>query len=326
MIRVSSAVICILLSLCFDGGKAICVDKNALYNVNATVHLTLHGSGLKVLNVNFYTLERYVTIDVTQANVTDLCEGIIKNFMNLDSLSLINVNLSRIEPEAFQKVPKLRKLSLAVNKLTEIVKGSFNNLEALEFLYLSANEISTIEENAFGSLINLRKIHLDRNKIVGLNGNLFHGCARLSLINLKFNMIESITKASFQDLRPNHQSSITIQLNKNRIRDVDPSTFGMSNPVILHLEGNYLDATSDLLYGLKEYSKLYLDGNQVRCLADDVIENMRNTTKDLSLLNNPMDCDCMDRIDERLDEVYGTGKLEYSSTFPCLFAQEIKFG
>lgn len=301
----------------FDGAKSLCANKTALYAVNATVHPDVRAKGLRVSD-NFYLLENFAVIHVYQANVTDLCEGMVKNFPKLEILSLINVNLSKVQPEAFQNLKRLRELSLAVNSLTEIVKGVFAPLPTLEILYLSANQIANIQEDSFAGMLNLKRVHLDRNKIVTINGNLFRNCPKIGTVDFRFNQIEHIGKNSFDDLRPQNEDPITILLSRNLINDIDSKAFEQLKPVKLHLENNRINKITDFFYLMKEFSKIYLNKNQIPCISDDIILTMRDTSKDLTVLDNPLDCGCMDRIKALLgEEIYGSGQFFYNSSFPC---------
>ncbi|XP_023012311.1 uncharacterized protein [Leptinotarsa decemlineata] len=324
MTKLVLAVFC-FLTFFSNNVSSVCVDKNALNVVNATVHQSTSQRGFNVFDTNFYLLDTYVTIDILNANVTDLCEGMIKNFPSLKGLSLINVNLSKIQPNAFQKVPVLQTLSLAINNLTEIVKGSFDNLGSLEVLYLSGNRISYIESGVFHNMKNLRDIYLDRNEIVEVSGNLFSACPKIKTVNFGFNLIKKIVKTSFQDLRPDNEDPVIIYLNSNQINEVDASAFEMNNPVHLHLENNLISTLTDLLHVVKEDSKVYLNKNQFSCIPDEVIEET-TTNKEVYLLDNPLDCECVDRIDQILEgEMYSTGNIVYNSTFPCQFLAATSF-
>lgn len=306
-----------LLVLFCNECYSLCPNKTALYAVNATIHTDVRSPGMRISD-NFYLYENFAVIHVYQANVTEMCEGMVKNFPKLQILSLINVNLSKIQPNAFQNLENLKELSLAVNHLSDITQGVFTNLPALETLYLSANEISYVQEDSFAGMLNLKRVHLDRNKIVSINGNLFRNCPKINEIDLRFNQIQNIEKNAFEDLRPDNTDPITIRLNQNLINNIDANAFSELNPVILHLENNQLNSITELFHGVKELSKIYLDKNRFACIPDDVILNMRDTSKDLSILNNPLSCDCMDRIGEVLnEELYGKGQLFYNSTFPC---------
>ncbi|XP_028136026.1 leucine-rich repeat-containing G-protein coupled receptor 4-like [Diabrotica virgifera virgifera] len=297
---------------------SFCENKDAFNNVTVEVHLSRNIRGIKLVQVSLYKQDHYSIIDVKKGNITDLCDGIIKNFPVLETLYLINVNLSRIQPNAFQAVPRLRELSLAVNHIEDLVDGSFNNLEALETLYLSGNKIKYIDGETFQNMKSLKHLHLDRNLITKLSPNCLRGSSLLRVLDLRHNSMEIVDGNTFPVMEPIFTDPVTIYLENNYIKDVDPSVFTFKNPVNLHLERNNLNTASTLFYGMREYSVLYLNKNQFNCLPDDVLENVKKTTKTIYLLDNPISCDCLKTIEKYFaDELYGVEHLIYNSSFPC---------
>ncbi|XP_028136021.1 leucine-rich repeat-containing G-protein coupled receptor 4-like isoform X1 [Diabrotica virgifera virgifera] len=306
---------CKLLIFLFviQGVYSFCENKDAFNNVTVDVHISRNISSIKLVQQDHYSI-----IDVKQGNITDLCDGMINNFPVLDTLLLINVNLSRIQPNAFQVVPRLRELSLAVNHIEDLVDGSFNNLDALETLYLSANKIKYIDGETFQNMKSLKHLHLDRNLINKLSPNCLRGSSLLSMLDLRHNLMEVVDGSTFPVIEPIFTDPVTIFLGNNYIKDVDPSVFTFKNPVNLHLERNNLNTVSTLFYGMREYSVLYLNKNQFNCLPDDVLENLKKTTKTIYLLDNPISCDCLKTIEKSFaDELYGVEHLIYNSSFPC---------
>ncbi|KAJ8975385.1 hypothetical protein NQ317_008600 [Molorchus minor] len=274
-----------------DCSNIICKQTNVAFSVKAIVHVNRESHGM-VVSGNFLLLKRYAMIHVIEADVPVLCQNTITDFPNLEVLNLIDINLWNIQTNAFQDVANLKQLSLAANNLNEIRKGSFNNLPSLEKLYLSANEISYIEDESFANLPQLKAIHLDRNKLTELKGDWFSKCPIIDTINLQFNVIETISSTALRGIKPNHVAPITISLNKNLIKEVDKLYMDTNNPIYLHLEGNYII--------LNDNSKLYLNKNKISCVSDDILENMQNTTKDLYLEGNPITCNCLKMIKEKI--------------------------
>ncbi|CAG9856906.1 unnamed protein product [Phyllotreta striolata] len=324
MSNAKSSVLILFLGFCVCSVELYCVDVDALSNVTARVRATKKSSGFTHKDVNFYLLDRYGAIDVLKANVTELCEGMIKNFPKLQVLSLINVNMSRIQPNSFSGVPELRELAFSVNNLSVIENGSFNNIPSLEILYLSGNVIHTIEVEAFQNLKNLRKLHLDRNTLLTLEPAAFTGTPNLQFIDISFNILRTIEKGNFPLLQPSFNEPIELLLAYNVIEDADPKVFDFTNPLILNLRQNQFDAISNLYFGLNAHSSINLDDNYLSCLPDDVLDDIRGSTKSISLKRNPLTCDCMKNIEEALgngDQLFGIGVLEYSSMIPCSYGQ-----
>merc|ERR1711893_178740 len=83
-------------------------------------------------------------------------EGLTDDFVNLESLSLINVGLTTLK--GFPNLPNLRKLELSDNR----IPGGLNNMSGcpkLTYLNLSGNKIKDIETleplKSFSELKNL---------------------------------------------------------------------------------------------------------------------------------------------------------------------------
>ncbi|XP_056636926.1 leucine-rich repeat-containing protein 15-like [Diorhabda sublineata] len=301
-----SLILCVINEV-----NSFCENKDALNDITARLYKSKKSEGFRYIG-SFYEMDKFEIIHVEKSNVTDLCEGMIKNFPKLEILSLINANISKIQANVFQKVSNLTELSLAVNKISEIVDGSFNNLEALQYLYLSGNRINSIGSRAFNGLPNLKKLYLDRNKLKQLDQNLLIENVLLKLVDLRYNEFELIATTTFSRLQLSHSEPITIYLGHNEIIDVDPTTFAFKNPINLHLESNKLNTISDLFHGINEYSVLYLNSNKFICLPDDVIENVKMSTKIVYLLDNPISCQCLRILDgSYIQEDGGSVKLIY---------------
>lgn len=284
--------------------------KTSLTSVDAWVHRHYDTKGESFRNVNFNNLCDYQRIDVVKANITHLCEGIIKKMSLLESLSLIGVNLEVICFNAFMDVPRLKELSLSVNKLEVIRKGHFSNIPKLKILYLSKNRIDFIEEGAFKNFQELEAVHLDRNYLSTLNGNIFNGCPKIRLVDFRSNQIHHITDTSFEDLRPQHNKFLHISLKNNNIEKFTASSLTYLPPVELHLERNWLMEVDSIFSSAKPFSRLHLSNNKITCVSDLTAEEMRNSTKLVVLTNNPLDCACTRRIDDILgDEIFGMGEL-----------------
>ena len=84
--------------------------------------------------------------------------GSLDSLTNLHNLTIENVQLTRIEGAAFQKLTLLLRIDLRHNKLTAIQNSTFKGLHYLRHLDLSYNSIANIQQGAFTSLINLKVI------------------------------------------------------------------------------------------------------------------------------------------------------------------------
>ena len=80
---------------------------------------------------------------------------------NTYALYLGNNNISKIEENAFNNLPKLTALYLGNNIISTIEKNAFNNLPKLVGIYMSNNTISFVSEKAFVNLPQQTGIYFD---------------------------------------------------------------------------------------------------------------------------------------------------------------------
>lgn len=303
-------------------GSYGCPDRWALSSVDVWAHRNVKGSGEHFTNISLNNVDNYQMVEVIKANASVLCEGMVKNFPRLLYLTFIEANISQISPGTFQELPNLLHLSLAVNHLTSIERYQFQNLNTLAVLYLSSNEIENIDENAFDDLTQLKKIFLDRNKIMEINGNWFLKLKQISVISLAFNKITRVQTNAFT-LPKN--SRVEIRLQHNEIEQIDPSAvIGLGNyneiPYLsLKLDHNNIsDITVEFLNSMdKLQSNLLFNYNTISCLQTETIRSLKNVTISLSLLSNPLDCDCLNTISNFQKDHVLRANIFYSSSLEC---------
>lgn len=299
-----------------------CPDPWALSKVDVWAHRNVKVSGEHFTNISLNNVDNYQMIEVIKANASVLCEGMVKNFPKLFYLTLIEANISKISPGTFQQLPNLLHLSLAVNHLSSIERYQFQNLNSLGVLYLSSNQIENIEENAFDDLIHLKKIFLDRNKIMEINSNWFLKLQEITVIGLSFNKISRVQTKAF--ILPKN-SKVEIRLQHNEIEQIDPSAvIGLGNDneipsLTLKLDHNNItDITMEFLTSMdKLQSNLFFNYNAIPCLQLETIRSLKDVSVSLSLLNNPLQCDCLNTISNFQKDHVLRANILYSSNQEC---------
>ncbi|RZB39979.1 LRR 8 domain containing protein [Asbolus verrucosus] len=300
-----------------------CPDRRALQNVTAYwKNLNDENKGEYDDSINFYILENHTLIHIVKANVSVLCDGMVKNFFRLKYLALTDANISKILPEAFQQVPRLTSLSLAVNHLTSLKKDQFKNLQQLKFLYLSSNLIEDIEKDTFDELVNLEKIYLDKNKISEIESQWFLNNFQISLINMAFNKISKLQSAAFT-LPKN--SAVEIRLQHNDIEEIEeraviPGGTDEEEPYLtLHLDHNDLkEIPSAFIKSMDNlHSSLYFNNNSITCISSETLNTLKNSAVYLHLVNNPLNCSCISNIKKFLKENQMRVPFYYNSTNDC---------
>lgn len=251
-----------------------------------------------VEGVRFENLMDYRSIDVTNTTIPELCESSVRNLENLETLSMISVGITNIYQRAFRNVPRLKYLSLSLNKISYIQEGVFNELP-LHSLYLSANKIEEIHAAAFDNMPYLRVIHLDRNKIRRIDGRWFANSPSLRIVDFNFNGISEVPRRAFENLHPDHGDLVMIKLQHNAITRVHHKSFrGDEHNWVLQLTKNNISGflSEDLYEAVRHLREVDLRGNQIDCVPDEVNNRISNTMLRINIRDNPISCVCLRRL------------------------------
>lgn len=306
--------------------KNNCPDRAALNKVDVFVRWDVNVHRSRLISININDLDRYIIIDVTKANVSVLCDGMVRKFPRLEELTLVDVNLTQILPGAFQDLPKLKSLSLAANHLTTIKNNQFANLPHLKTLYLSSNKIDYIEEGAFDELKSLERVFLDRNRISEIQAKWFLNQPAISLIDISFNTITRVQAAAFT-LPP--RSVVEIRLVHNYIEVLDENAVTISQDIatdeeapylVLHLEKNnmrsvpyeFLESMDDL------HTTVFLDSNYIECVSNEILELLKTSFVNLHIRSNPLSCDCLETLN-KYNRFDSKTNFFYNTTLLCDF-------
>jgi Leucine-rich repeat (LRR) protein len=100
----------------------------------------------------------------TVSNYTSLL-----NMQFVRKLTMRNLGIEHIMPEAFRNMKILEELDLSYNKLSIVTKSTFFGLVNLRILNLAANNISNVLEDAFEHLTKLDILDFSQNPLNDLN-------------------------------------------------------------------------------------------------------------------------------------------------------------
>lgn len=103
----------------------------------------------------------------------DLPVGIFDNLQNLEILKLSQNKLTTLNPKLFEKLTKLRDLSIGDNKIEDLPPNVFKNLVNLEALKVYSNKLTTINSDSFGEHPMLNELVFKFNKINAIDEKLF---------------------------------------------------------------------------------------------------------------------------------------------------------
>ncbi|KAK9878660.1 hypothetical protein WA026_023109 [Henosepilachna vigintioctopunctata] len=314
----------LLISLQIGEIWSVC-NITALSSVDA-ITLNKDGKSEYHYGVNFNLMDGYRVIYVTKANVTELCEGIVKFFGKLEELNLIDNNISSVEKNAFQHVPKLKKLSLAVNNLSVLKSGHVNMVKTLEVLYLTSNRLEIIDDDAFDDMINLKRIYLNRNKLKTISSSWFKNCSKLEVIDFTNNEITTIPPRAFTNLAPSFQDDfVQYKLSYNQITEISPDVLdGNKEFLILRLDFNRLKELPVVVFkNLAQVNSLVLNSNQIACLDKEILDYLKVHTISFHLVNNPIECACLDKFDNFVNDNAMQASFYYNTTFNCKLLKQM---
>ena len=225
-------------------------------------------------------LRRFTSLRLENTNIgimdgNDWFHGI--SFRSLDFFQ--NIDLDTFDLRSFsQSHDTLESLLLSGSPFKGGVEffRELSRFKKLETLILSHNQIEGLPEGVFGqssSLPQLSYLDLQGNRIKHLGRNAFHGLPSIQRITLDNNFITNITNETFL-------------FNEEK-----------SKLLLIFLRNNNLTAESFEPFSFTNTEKtifLYLNGNQISHLREDIFKPMLDLKNDLfiALWSNPFSCDC----------------------------------
>ncbi|CAN7942689.1 unnamed protein product, partial [Ixodes hexagonus] len=140
------------------------------------------------------------------------------------------------------------------------------HLHSLETLDLSFNELTTVRESWFRNSLNgLRSLLLRGNRIRQIEPRAFAGLLRLYQLDLAMNNLKHLKRTMFPG------SLFFLDLSDNRLGSLTPG----------------------LLDGMTNLRRVYLNGNRVTSVSQDVWAAVWSNPKlGVEFLGNPLVCDC----------------------------------
>ncbi|XP_055840843.1 connectin [Episyrphus balteatus] len=213
---------------------------------------------------------------------------------NLELITLTNNLIEIIDKDAFANHIFLRELNLMRNQVTEMDRYAFRNLPVLQKLYLSWNNISNLHEEVFSEMGKLEDLSLEHNLISVLTGDMFKGLGNLKTLKLTHNNLNFIGDTVFAEL----WSLQELELDDNRIERISERALdGLNNLKTLNLRNNALKKLDNgLLRGTPALLSINLQENLLETLTyynfQPIMDNLVNSTSELSVSDNNFICDC----------------------------------
>ena len=250
------------------------------------------------------SLEELSFRDIPLASVAS---GAFDGLPRLTQLTLWFSELEALEAGVFDGLSALRYLVLSYNRLATLAQGTFDGLSKLETLRLTCNHFESLQPGVFRGLRSLVSLSLDQQDRFAseLHPDLFLGLRSLDHLSLGSMGLTGFHPEVFRDLSSmrnlylssdrtiingvvgcgNNRNRLALQANVFRslsglnylglrdagLRSVAPGAFsGLDSLYSLHMEDNALAALGPGVLGGLDLRMLFLSGNALRTLPEDL--------------------------------------------------------
>lgn len=255
-----------------------------------------HSKSVSAIDRGFLK-DLYEEIKVQSSNESlVLFEGSVRGLHSLERLTLTDMKITAIQPNAFEDLPNLEVLDLRRNLVEEIEEGVFNVLNVTQ-LWLQGNRISRIATKAFDNMSYLEVVNLDNNRLTNVDTNWFGNTPNVQYLSLKQNLIEELPKRAFENIIGSHYTddgdtvTTDIYLSKNKITTIHPDAFeNLETLGDLYLNSNRLKTLSANVFStLKNIQVLSFAKNKLVEIDDNTFSNTESI-KELDISFNKLTC------------------------------------
>ena len=262
------------------------------------------GSAKRLVPGAFDGLSNLEILSLRDTSVASVASGAFAGLPHLTTLSLLLNEVETLEAGVFDGLPALRWLDLSYNRVAALPSNVFNGLSKLETLYLDCNRFEAFEPGTFRGLSGLRFLSVGPQDHFSsaLHPDLFLGLRSLSFLSLRNMGLKGIPSGLFRgthlgglDLSNgdygtgsgcgNNRNRLVLQpgafrglsalrnldLQNAGLKDLAPGTFaGLDSLEYLHLQDNALAALRPGVLGDLNLETLFLNGNALRTLPEDL--------------------------------------------------------
>lgn len=150
-------------------------------------------------SIDLSYLQKLLFVDIFDSYLNKITYDLLNLPKNIERLSLINCNISTIEPKSFEKFNQLYFLRLNNNPLSKLEPNIFFGLQRIEIFELSSNKIVEIDENCFVNFTKLVNIHLDHNNLQIIKSYSFKNVIVTEALDLSSNNIVQLETNAFNN-------------------------------------------------------------------------------------------------------------------------------
>ncbi|KAJ8922989.1 hypothetical protein NQ315_001537 [Exocentrus adspersus] len=267
------------------GGRIPTLSKNSVSGLDKVNVMQFVFCGVAEVQPGaFQNLPALVTLGLSDNDIERVQAGVF-NRLNVSVLFLQRNQITTIDSQAFDDMPRLYKIKLNSNKISAWDQNWFRRTPALTEILFRRNKIEQIPNKAF---VNIKgehlKIYLSKNNISYIAPDAFQGLPELNQLWLDRNRIQELDERTFS-----HFTKLgTLFLSKNKLRSLPEKMFPKLDVEvdILDLAGN--DNLTCVPFGVASVVKM------------TYVQHVRR-----------LDCNC---VDELLDKLKQAGKINEVKT------------
>lgn len=169
--------------------------------LNATIELTL-GSNDKQLYLqqnSFVGLDSLETLNLINVNISILERTLLMGLPKLIELN-IKGTLKYIAFDAFVEIPNIKRLILSNCSIQSVSMDSFYGIYNLEHLDLSYNQLQELPPGLFDQQFSLKELILNNNQLINLPDGIFKTIPNVKLIRLDMNPLHCTCRMKSWDI------------------------------------------------------------------------------------------------------------------------------
>ena len=175
---------------------------------------------------------------------------VLSNFLNesfngfLHSISLVNCNLTLINPNTFTQLDHLLSINISYNRVTYLHQTSFTGLNELTTIDLSNNRLSSLPSGIFDEMKTVEYMYLHGNKLTSIPDMLFKNMWSLIHIDLSYNRLVTVSDYAISDLNYVYYQFTSIDLSRNCLTEISIWLFYLDSIAEIDISGNKISFQS----------------------------------------------------------------------------------
>lgn len=208
-----------------EDSNIVTIEQFKIETINETFYETLQKvvttlKNIRLQNTSITYIKPNIFKQFRNLYILNMAYNEIKEVKNIDAPNLTDLILDYnpikvVKNEPLLQVTSIETLSLINCNITELYNETFSNLRELETLRLSSNNIESIPGGIFKSLNNLDSLNLSNNSITVLDNNLFCTTPLLRLVELQGNPI-NLNGTLYREMF----NKVNLTLKKQRFEDI----------------------------------------------------------------------------------------------------------